>query len=166
MKPQSREISTRLVAGCLLLAVSLLVTWCGRLVAQPAPAAAPPTVADVQIVSAELQRFAKPIRLDAKTPQYDQALVLTLRADQRQVDAFSPSLQPVVLIGRDEYRIFKEDRTERQQLILTVHVQQWDRLQEGAPVILTVLQGSERNLDRLVRPTTPRYSRKLVVDKR
>ena len=165
MKPQSREMSVGLISGSLVVMAGLLFIWCGRLGAQPRQAP-PPTTADVQIVSAEVQRFAKPVRLDSRSPQYDQALVLTLRADERQVDAFPPSLQPVVLIGRDEYRIFREDRVERQQILLTVHVPQWNQLEEGAPVILTVAQGPDRNVDRLVRPGTPRFSRKLIVDKR
>jgi hypothetical protein len=164
MKPQLRETSVGLISGSLVVMAGLLLIWCGRLGAQPRQA--PPTTADVQIVSAEVQRFAKPVRLDSRSPEYDQALVLTLRADERQVDAFPPSLQPVVLIGRDEYRIFREDRVERQQIVLTVHVPQWNRLEEGAPVILTVAQGPDRNVDRLVRPGTPRFSRKLIVDKR
>lgn len=148
----------------LVTAGAVLLLSPGRALAQPAPAAAPPTTADVQVVSAEIQRFPKPIQTAAASAGYDQALVLRLRADKKTVDSFPPSMQPFLYIGREEYRIFQEDRNDdRPDLILTVHVPGWDRIPEGAPMVLTILHGAP---DRLVRPGTSRFSRKFIVDKR
>lgn len=140
------------------------------LVAQQAKVAPPPTTADVQIVSAELQRFPKPIRLGVgpQAVQYQEALVLKLRVERKQVDSFPPDMQPLLYIGREEFRIFHEERSdERPDLILTVHVPNWDKLQEGAPLVLTILHGGPaREPEKFVRPSTPRFTRRIVVDKR
>src|SRR5688500_17334600 len=112
--------TTGLFGSSLLITVSAgVLLLSGGLCAQPSPS--PPTVADVQIVSAEVQRFAKPVLLGPPAAAYDQALVLRLRADRKQVDAFPPSMQPVVYIGREEFRIFQEERNdERGELFLIV----------------------------------------------
>jgi hypothetical protein len=138
--------------------------------AQKAPAVSPPTTADIQVVSAELHRFPKPIRIGVGPGaiEYQEALVLKLRADRKQLDSFPPDMQPYLYIGREEYRIFNEERNdERPDLVLTVHVRNWERLPEGAPLVLTILHGGPaRNPDKFVRPGTPRLSRRLILDKR
>ena len=77
-------------------------------------------------------------------------------------------MQPFLYIGREEYRIFHEERNdERPDLILTVHVRNWDKLQEGAPLVLTIVHGGPaRNPEKFVRTNTPRLSRRLILDKR
>lgn len=163
-------------ASCVFLrrlrvAARVSVLLCpGLLFAQRPPVAAPPTTADIQIVSAELQRFPKPIRIGAGSQaiEYQEALVLKLRADRKQVDAFPPDMQPFLYIGREEYRIFHEERSdERPELVLTFHIRDWDKLQEGAPLVLTIFHGGPpRNLEKFVRPNTPRFSRRIIVDRR
>jgi hypothetical protein len=142
----------------------------GLLFAQRPPAVVPPTTADIQIVSAELQHFPKAIRIGAgpQAIEYQEALVLKLRADRKQVDSFPPDMQPFLYIGREEFRIFHEERNdERPDLVLTVHVPNWDKLQEGAPLVLTILHGGPaRNPEKFVRPNTPRFTRRIIVDKR
>lgn len=161
----------RFVFACLLGVATAGVLACpSLLLAQRPPVAAPPTTADIQIISAELRRFPKPIRIGSgpQAVEYQEALVLKVRADRKQVDSFAPSMQPFLYIGREEYRIFHEERSdERPELILTFHIRDWDKLQEGAPLILTILHGEPaRSPERLVRPNTPRFSRRIVVDRR
>lgn len=171
MKPLRARMPARSFLGCLrVTASSVVLLYSGLLFAQKAPVAPPPTTADIQIVSAELQRFSKPIRIGVgpRAIEYQEALVLRLRADRKQLDYFPPDMQPFLYIGREEYRIFHEDRNdERPNLVLTVHVRNWDRLQEGAPLILTILHGDPaRNPEKFIRPNTPRFSRRIIVDKR
>jgi hypothetical protein len=172
MKSLSSQSSARSSIALLLpvATAAAVLLWPARAVAQRVPTPAPPTTAEVQIVSAELQRFPKPIRIGAgaRATEYQEALVLTLRANRRQVDAFPPDMQPLVYIGREEYRIFREDRNDdRPDLVLTVHVPNWASLADNAPVVLTIVPGGPARSPReFVLPNTPRFSRRIIVDKR
>jgi hypothetical protein len=135
----------------------------------PAPKRTPAQV-DVTFISAEILRLPAPIRIGVgtRTIEYQEALVVKLATDRRAFDALPPSMEPYLYIGAREYRIFQIDRDDtRSDLVLTFHIRDWTQLVDGTPFVLTVDHGGPvRDPDRFGRPSGPRFSRQLIVDKR
>ena len=158
------------LGGSAIIVMFLLIAiHGGDSAAQPAMTKVAPDVA-VTFVSAEVTRFPAPIRLGAGTTTlaYQEALVLKLRVDRQAFDALPPSMEPYLYIGRREFRSFHIDRADnRNDLILTFHIQDWTQLDDGAPFVLTIDHGAPvRDPARFARVVGPRFSRSLIVDKR
>jgi hypothetical protein len=147
----------------------LIAVYGGDGTAQSATTKVSPDV-DVTLLSAEIMRFPAPIRLGAGPTAiaYQEALVLKLRVDRQTFDALPPSMEPYLYIGRREFRIFHIDRVDnRNDLTLTIHIQDWKELDDGAPLVLTIDHGAPvRDPGRYARVVGPRFNRSLVVDKR
>ena len=128
------------------------------------------TEIDIKILSAEITRFKKPIRIGPgkRAIEYQEALVLKGEVSQQEFDALPPDIEPFLYIGRHEFRIFDIDRKEgRKELILTFHVRDWEELKEGEPIVLTIDHGAPvRDPRRFVRRDIPKFRKARVVDKR
>jgi len=124
-----------------------------------------------KVVSVEATRFDPPIRLGPakRAIEYREALVLKIQVDREQFDSLPPSIEPFLYIGADEYHIFHIDRQdERKELILTFHLRQWEKLQDGAPMVLTIDHGAPVREPRRFETAaeTVRFSKQAIVDKR
>ncbi len=135
---------------------------------QPPPRQRPPKDVPFRLVSAEIMRFKPAIRAGdaARGAGYDQALVITLRVNRDQYDALPPSIEPFLYVGTNELRTFRIDRQEgSRELTLVFHARNWDRLQDGAPMVLTTEHGAPaRDPKRFA--AAPRFARAAVVDRR
>lgn len=124
-----------------------------------------------KIVSLEATRFDKPIRLGLakRAIEYGEALVLKIQVDREQFDSLPPSIEPFLYIGADEYHMFHIDRQdERKELILTFHLREWEKLEDGAPMVLTIDHGAPVRDPRRFEAAaeTVRFSKQAIVDKR
>ncbi len=129
------------------------------------------TEVEIKILSAELTRFEKPIKIGTgeRAIEYQEALVLKGEVNGAAFDALPPSIEPFLYIGRHEYRMFHIDRKEkRKELILTFHIRNLQELADNAPVVLTIDHGAPlRNPKKFEgRDDLPRFSKKMIVDKR
>ena len=128
------------------------------------------TEVSVKVLSAEIRRFETPVRVGppARAFEYREALVLKLAVNRDAFDSLPPDIEPYLYIGRNEYRIFHIDRSAQgKDLVLTFHVQKWEALEDGAPVVLTIDHGGPiRDPARFLRQQAPRFYKKMVVDKR
>jgi hypothetical protein len=128
------------------------------------------TEVPVKLLSAEIRKFETPVRVGpaARAVEYREALVLKVAVDRDTFDSLPPDMEPYLYIGRSEYRLFHIDRTgQGKDLVLTFHIQKWEALEDGAPVVLTIDQGAPiRDPERFLRKQVQRFSKKMVVDKR
>src|SRR5262245_18778624 len=148
----------------------LILVVCGTdILAQPVMTKVSPDV-DVTFVSAEIIRFAAPIRLGTGPAAiaYQEALVLKLRVDRQVFDALPPSMDPYRYIVRREFRTFHIDRVDgRNDLTLTFHIPNWTQLDDGAPYVLTIDHGAPvRDPGGYARRAGPRFNQSVIVDKR
>ena len=161
-----RTIKSRIVVG-LAVNISLFLAFQAP---RPAAAQVPASVVQVHVVSAELQRFDKPIRLGVgkRTVHYQEALVLKLTVDRMGFDSLPPDIEPFLYIGGQEFRIFDVERhDDRRDLILTFHIRDWEKLPDASPLVLTIEHGGpQRNPERYISPETPRFKRSMIVDTR
>lgn len=123
-----------------------------------------------RIVSAEVTRFEKPIRIGPpkRAIEYREALVLKLRVDRERFDSLPPDIEPFLYVGPNEYRIFHIDRHDkRKHLVLTCHLRNWEKLTDRSPMVLTIDHGAPiRSPKDFDRAGIPRYRKKMIVDKR
>lgn len=119
------------------------------------------------IVSAEVTRFDKPVRIAVgkRAIEYQEALVLKLQVNRDEFDSLPPDIEPFLYIGTSEYGIFHIDRKdESRELGLTFHVRDWQRLQENSLMVLTTEHdGPIRNPEKFRRREGTRFSRNLIT---
>jgi hypothetical protein len=133
-----------------------------------------PRVTEVpfKIVSVEATRFDKPIRIGPakRAIEYAEALVLKIQVERELFDALPPNIEPYLYIGAEEYHIFHVDRQEdeRKELVLTFHVREWEKLEDGALMVLTIDHGAPVHEPRRFENAaeTVRFSKQAIVDKR
>jgi hypothetical protein len=120
-------------------------------------------------LSAEVTRFEHPIRIGPpnRAIEYQRALVFKVQVDRQQFDSLPPDIEPFLYIGPEEYRIFNIDRRDdRKELILTFHIRNWEKLVDGAPIVLTTDHGAPiRNQEKYRRLGGPRFSKSTIVEK-
>jgi hypothetical protein len=125
---------------------------------------------NLKIVSAEINRFDKPIRIGPgeRAFEYQEALVLKVQVNQQEFDELPPSMEPFLYIGKNEYRIFHIDRSKSDEgLILTFHIRNWEKVEDGEPLVLTIDHGDPvRNAEKYKQRKLPRFNKKIIVDKR
>jgi hypothetical protein len=126
-----------------------------------------PREVNFKVVSAAVTRFDKPIRIGVgkRVTEYQEALVLKLEVNREEFDSLPPDIEPYLYIGTSEYRVYHIDRKDdRSNLILTFHVRDWQRLQEGALMVLTTEHGGPvRNPDKFRREGGVRFSKALIT---
>jgi hypothetical protein len=147
--------------GSVLLTILLLS---GASMAQQRPG---PREVSFKIVSAEATRFDKPVRIGAgkRAIEYQEALVLKLQVNREEFDSLPPDIEPFLYIGTNEYHVFNIDRKdESAELILTFHVRDWQRVQDGALMVLTTDHGGPiRNPEKYRRQEGVRFSKSLIT---
>jgi hypothetical protein len=125
---------------------------------------------EVKPLSAKLERFDKPIRMGAgkRMLEYQEALVLQLQVEREQFDSLPPNIAPFLYIGGHEYRVFRIERRDgRTELMLTFHIRNWEKLEEEAPIVLTIDHGAPiREPERFMRREGPRFSKSMIQDTR
>lgn len=152
--------------------VLLLPVICGaqESFAQPGGRRPTPREVPLKILSLEIARFQKPIRLGPpkRATEYREALVLRAEVDKQTFDNLPPDIEPYLYIGEKEYRIFNIDRQDnRKELILTFHVLDWQQLADGGAIVLTTDQGGPKNNpERFDRRTALRFNKAMITDKR
>lgn len=157
-------------AGKVGTVLLIVVFMAGPACAQDLQQAPFATEVAIELLSAEVIRFAQPIRIGVgeRSIEYQEALVLKGQVDRAQLDSLPPSIEPFLYIGRNEYRIFQIDRDDdRRELMLTFHIRDWENLPDGASVVLTIDHGAPvRDPERFTRPGVARFSKQLIVDNR
>lgn len=156
---------TKLVrAGQVLLGTLLFTTATFAHTQQQKPG---PREVNFRIVSGEVTRFDKPVRIGAgkRVVEYQEALVLRIQVDREEFDSLPPNIEPFLYIGTREYRIFHIDRKEdSRELLLTFHVRDWQRLQENSLMVLTTEHGGPvRDPEKFRRREGPRFSKTLIT---
>jgi len=150
----------------LMLAVVLCAVQSGAQVSSQKPVS--PEV-DIKPLSAELTRFERPIRIGPpkRAIEYQRALVFKVQVDRQQFDSLPPDIEPFLYIGGEESRIFHVDRRDdRKELILTFHIRNWEKLEDGAPIVLTIDHGAPiRDPEKFRRRGGPRFSKSMIVEK-
>ena len=120
----------------------------------------------IKIVSAQSQRFEKPIKIGPpkRAVEYREAVVLTLEVDRDAFDLLPPNMEPFLYIGRSEYHIFAIDRQDnRKTLLLTFHIRNWTQLRDNSPMVLTIDHDAPiRNPERFERQQGPRLSKTII----
>ena len=134
---------------------------------QPPPRQRPPKEVAFRLVSAEIHRFKPAVRAPGtRDAGYDQALVFTLQVSREQYDALPPNIEPFFYVGSQEMRTFRIDRPEgSRELTIVFHARDWDRLQNGAPMVLTIDHGAPLREPRRF-DSAPRFARTAVIDRR
>jgi len=126
-----------------------------------------PREVNFKIVSAEVTRFEKPVRIGVgkRAIEYGEALVLKLQVNRDEFDSLPPNIEPFLYIGRRDYRIFKIDRQDQSRdLVLTFHVRDWQQLEEGGLMLLTTEHGGPvRDPEKFRRREGTRYSKNLIT---
>ena len=76
----------------------------------------------VQLLSAEITRFQRPLRegVNKRGVEYREALVLRVAVEREAFDSLPPNIEPFLYVGRNEYRVFHIDRDDQQRLDLPV----------------------------------------------
>ena len=160
-----RQFRLWFVPACMMLLVFAGISLGRDLPPKPRASEVP-----VKVLSAEVTRFQKPVRIGAgeRIMEYREALVLKVMVNRDAFDSLPPDIEPFLYIGRNEYRIFHIDRVDQKKdLILIFHIPKWDQLEDGAPVVLTIDQGAPiRNQESFVRRKGPRFYKKMIVNKR
>lgn len=158
--------STPTLALALLCALLSVV----RPLAQTSPRQGDSPEVAIRVLSAEVVTFPRPIRLGPprRATEYREALVLKVEVDKAVYDSLPPSMEPFLYIGREEYRIFSEERKEGQRnVVLTFHVRNWERLTDASPMVLTIDHGAPpRDLERFNQRTRPRFNKSMITDRR
>lgn len=157
----------RIICFFLLLVAALLcAVQGGTQVGSQAPGS--PEIA-VKPLSAELTRFTRPIRVGPpqRAIEYQKALVFKVEVDRQQFDSLPPDIEPFLYIGNQEYRIFHIDRhDDRKNLTLTFHIRNWEKLTDGAPIVLTIDHGAPiRDAAKFRQRGGPRFEKSMIVDK-
>lgn len=147
----------------------VILTSAYAVVAQKPPERTPPgREVPFRLASVEIVRFEKPIRIGVGegAQLYEEALVFKLVVDRETYDSLPPDIEPFLYIGSQELRTYHIERREgSRELILTYHAPEWQRLVEGAPMVLTTAHGAlAREPEQF--DDAPRFSRQLVVDRR
>ena len=128
------------------------------------------TEVPVQLLSAEITRFQRPLRAGANRRgiEYGEALVLKVSVEREAFDALPPNIEPFLYVGRNEYRVFHIDRDDhRQSLILTFHILKWDQLEDDSQVTLTIDHGAPiRHGEKYSHQDAPRFHTNMIVDRR
>ena len=135
---------------------------------QPPPSQRPPREVPFRLVSAEIMRFKPAIRAGqgARGGGYDQALVFTLGVSRERYDALRPNIAAFFYVGSYEMRPFRIERPEgSRELTLVFHARDWDRLRDGAPMVLTTEHGAPARDPRRF-DAAPKFTRAAVVDRR
>jgi hypothetical protein len=171
MKISKKHITRSNHSGLVFVLMFLTITLCaGQSCAHTASEQPISPQVGVKLLSAEVTRFDKPIRIGVgkRAIEYQEALVLKVLVDREKFDSLPPSMEPFLYIGRYEYRTFHIDRNDRRkELILTFHVRNREELEDGAPVVLTIDHGGPiRDPERFIRRDTPRFAKGMIVDKR
>ena len=96
-----------------------------------------------EIVSATVEKFARPIPTRGGGA-YSTALALRVAVAPGDLDALPPSLLPFLYIGTHELRPFMLT-LERERVIMTFHDPNWQKLQGGEPMVITVNEGDPIN---------------------
>ena len=96
-----------------------------------------------EIVSATVEKFARPIPTRGGGA-YSTALALRVAVAQADLDALPPSLLPFLYIGTHELRPFLQT-LERDRVVVTFHDPNWQKLQGGEPMVITVNEGDPVN---------------------
>ena len=126
-----------------------------------------PREVSFKFVSAAVTRFDKPVRIGVgkRMIEYQEALVLKLEVNREEFDSLPPNIEPYLYIGTSEYRVYHIDRKDgRSELILTFHVRDWQRLQDGALMVLTTEHGGPvRNPEKFRREGGVRFSKALIT---
>jgi hypothetical protein len=155
-------------AATLALTFFILSSCAGNAGGQPADRPRPSREVPFEMVSAEIHRFENPVRIGAgsRAIRYDEALVFKIAVDRGRYDSLPPDIEPFFYIGAVELHTFHIDRkASARQLILTFHATDWERLREGAPMVLTIDHGAPARDPARFREA-PRFSRRLIVDRR
>lgn len=146
----------------LILLVTLLFTVVTNAQQRPGP-----REVSFKIVSAAVTRFDKPVRIGVgkRAIEYQEALVLRLEVNREEFDSLPPNIEPFLYIGTSESRVYNIDRRDdRSELILTFHVRDWQRLQEGALMVLTTEHGGPvREPAKFRREGGVRFSKALIT---
>jgi hypothetical protein len=167
--PQAAALSApgrfRTVLACL--------TWlflAGLATGQEPPSKSRVTEVPLQLLSAEITKFNEPVHIGSqgRAIEYREVLVLKVAVDRDRFDSLPPDIEPYLYIGRSEYRAFHIDRAgQGKDLILTFHIREWDALEDGAPVVLTIDHGGPvRHSEMFSRREGPRFHKKMIIDKR
>ena len=126
-----------------------------------------PREVSFKVVSAAVTRFDKPVRIGVgkRMIEYQEALALKLEVNREEFDSLPPDIEPFLYIGTSEYRVYHIDRNDdRSNLILTFHVRDWQRLQDGALMVLTTEHGGPvRNPEKFRREGGVRFSKALIT---
>lgn len=156
-----RQVRT-LFLGLLFLFIGAGASYAGF--QQPRPG---PREVSFKIISAEETRLDKPVRtgVGKRVIEYQETLVLKLQVNREEFDSLPPSIAPFLYIGASEYRIFHIDRKdESRELILTFHIRDWKRLQEGGLMVLTTEHGGPRREPEKFRSREgTRYNKRLIT---
>lgn len=142
-------ITLNRICGISLIELLLVLLPTQVVFSQPEEAAAnSPSSVPIILQSAEITHFGKPFKF--RGPKFDlnyqEALVIKIKADHKQYHALPPSRSPVLYVGSKAYPIFHVDRHDKKGLILTFHITDWTRLEDNVPIVLTVehLQAAAR----------------------
>ncbi len=132
--------------------------------------ARPSTEVPLEVLTAEIVRFPKTIRIGVgdRAIAYEEALVLGVEVSRAALDSLPPNMEPFLYIGRREYHIFEMKPGRRPGRVrLTFHILNWTALEDGAPVVLTIDHGAPaRTPGRFLRQDVPRFGTKLIRDTR
>jgi hypothetical protein len=154
--------TARVLASTVLFCVVRLAA------AQPTVARHPGREIGFKIVSAELTRFVRPIRIGIgkQAISYEEALVLKLEVSREEYDSLPPDIEPFFYVGSVELRTFHIDRRDdSNRLVLTFHAPHWTELREGASMVLTTEHAAPAiEPERFQK--APRFSHRLIVDRR
>ena len=154
----------------MVLTFLIAALWAAQGFAQSQDPKMPSREVKTKLLSTEVTKFDKPFRLGVgkRAITYQEALVLKVQVDRKEFDSLPPSIEPFLYVGRSEYRIFHIDRrASRDQLTLTFHVRNWEKLEDKAPMVLTIEHGAPaRDAKRFAGPEFPRFDKRKIVDKR
>ena len=157
----------RPIVSLIALAMGALMTDPYIASAQP-EAKAPTLEVPFQIESMEIHRFDPPIRIGSgeRSLTYGEALVFTLVVTVEDYDGLPPSVEPFLYVGDVELRTFRILRDEEGRTLRVVfHARDWDRLENGSPMVLTADHvAGPKAFERLLR--IERFEAEAVVDKR
>ncbi len=124
----------------------------------------------IDSVSTEIVKFDTAITRGPgkRAITYQEALVLSLIVDKEEYDNLPPSIEPFLYIGQYEYRIFNVNPSKtRDNLVLTFHILDWDKLKDNSTIILTIDHGGPiRDVKKFLDENPPRFLRRMVIDKR
>lgn len=123
-----------------------------------------------KVISAEVVRFEKPVRLGAgkRLVEYQEALLFAIEVRQKDYEELPPSIEPLLYIGTREYHIYgvHQSRTKG-MLTLVFHIRDWQDISDKSPMILTIQHGVPiSSPDLRSRLKLPLFDRAVIRDKR